>query len=86
MLGSEEKWTMLHHLNSSEYLNYEKSKFSKSLGVGVFGDDVIKIGLPADLWRFYLLYNRPETSDSVFEWEKFYEEVNAHLVDISATF
>ena len=57
MLGSEEKWTMLHHLNSSEYLNYEKSKFSKSLGVGVFGDDVIKIGLPADLWRFYLLYN-----------------------------
>ena len=81
MLGSEEKWTMLHHLNSSEYLNYEKSKFSKSLGVGVFGDDVIKIGLPADLWRFYLLYNRPETSDSVFEWEKFYEEVNAHLVD-----
>ena len=81
MLGSEEKWTMLHHLNSSEYLNYEKSKFSKSLGVGVFGDDVIEIGLPADLWRFYLLYNRPETSDSVFEWEKFYEEVNAHLVD-----
>ena len=52
MLGSEEKWTMLHHLNSSEYLNYEKSKFSKSLGVGVFGDDVIEIGLPADLWRF----------------------------------
>ena len=81
MLGSSKKWTKLYHLNSSEYLNYENSKFSKSLGVGVFGDDVIEIGLPADLWRFYLLYNRPETSDSVFEWEKFYGQVNTHLVD-----
>ena len=46
MLGSEEKWTMLPISIASEYLNYEKSKFSKSLGVGVFGDDVIEIGLP----------------------------------------
>ena len=28
-----------------------------------------------------MLYNRPETSDSVFEWEKFYGQVNTHLVD-----
>lgn len=82
MIGYKEKfWAKLYHINSSEYLNYETSKFSKSLKIGVFGDDVIKIGLPADLWRFYLLYNRPETSDSTFKWEQFFKDINTNLVD-----
>ena len=41
----------------------------------------MKLDIPADLWRFYLLYNRPETSDTSFEWEKFFAEINTHLVD-----
>lgn len=45
----------------SEYLNYEEGKFSKSRGVGVFGSDAMKTGIPADMYRFYLLYVRPET-------------------------
>ena len=45
----------------SEYLNYEEGKFSKSRGVGVFGNDAMKTGIPADIYRFYLLYVRPET-------------------------
>lgn len=77
---TSKNWTKLFHINSSEYLNYENSKFSKSQKIGVFGDDLIKIGLPADLWRFYLLYNRPETADSIFEWKKFHKEINTHLV------
>ena len=81
-LGYKEKaWTTLFHINSCEYLNYEDSKFSKSEKIGVFGDDVIDIGLPADIWRFYLLYNRPETSDSVFDWKKFHQEVHSQLID-----
>ena len=43
-----------------EYLNYEDDKFSKSRGVGVFGDNAADSGIPADVWRFYLLYVRPE--------------------------
>ena len=45
----------------TEYLNYEDGKFSKSRGVGVFGNDAQKTGIPADVYRFYLLYVRPET-------------------------
>ena len=47
-------------LNLSEYLNYEDDKFSKSRGVGVFGDNAADTGIPADIYRFYLLFLRPE--------------------------
>ena len=30
---------MLDHLSTTEYLNYEDGKFSKSRGIGVFGDN-----------------------------------------------
>ena len=44
----------------ADYLNYEGGKFSKSRGVGVFGNDAMETDIPADVWRFYLLYERPE--------------------------
>ena len=46
---------------TAEYLNYEDSKFSKSRGVGVFGDGAMMAGLDADIFRFYLLCIRPES-------------------------
>lgn len=54
---------------ATEYLNYEDQKFSKSRGVGVFGDTVSQIGIPADVLRFYLIYMRPEGQDTSFCWE-----------------
>ena len=80
LLGSGRDWTMLHHMSSSEYLNYESGKFSKSKGVGVFGTDVMETGIPADVWRFYIFWNRPETSDYVFTWSDFLEKVNGELI------
>ncbi len=59
LLGSGENWTLLHHMSSTEYLNYESGKFSKSKGIGVFGTDARDTGIPADVWRFYVYYNRP---------------------------
>ncbi len=44
---------------STEYLNYEDEKFSKSRGIGVFGNDAQETGIPSDIWRFYLMYTRP---------------------------
>ncbi|MCL2809517.1 MAG: methionine--tRNA ligase [Treponema sp.] len=78
--GKGENWTMLHHMSSSEYLNYENSKFSKSRGIGVFGDNVMETGIPADVWRFYIYYNRPEKSDAMFTWDDFKEKVNGELI------
>lgn len=80
LLGTEEKWTMLHHMSSTEYLNYEGGKFSKSKGIGIFGNDVEETGIPADVWRFYMFYNRPEKSDFTFTWLDFQEKVNKELI------
>ena len=80
LLGSGENWTMLHHMSSTEYLNYESGKFSKSRGIGVFGTDVMETGIPADVWRFYIFYNRPEKSDALFTWKDFEEKVNSELI------
>jgi hypothetical protein len=39
-----EPWTLLHHLSTTEYLQYETGKFSKSRNTGVFGDDAMRSG------------------------------------------
>ena len=80
LLGTKEKWTMLYHMSSTEYLNYEGGKFSKSKGIGIFGNDVEETGIPADVWRFYMFYNRPEKSDFTFTWLDFQEKVNKELI------
>ena len=80
LLATREKWTMLYHMSSTEYLNYEGGKFSKSKGIGIFGNDVEETGIPADVWRFYMFYNRPEKSDFTFTWADFQEKVNKELI------
>ena len=86
LFGSEEgsdadsSWTKIFHMSSTEYLNYEDGKFSKSRNVGVFGSDAIESGIPADAWRFYIFYNRPERQDFQFTWKDFQEKINSELV------
>ncbi|MCJ1260902.1 hypothetical protein MMC22_000766 [Lobaria immixta] len=79
-IGTKEPWTKLHHLSTTEYLNYENGKFSKSRGVGVFGTNAKDTGIPPDVWRYYLLKNRPETGDTQFEWKYFIEQNNNELL------
>ena len=67
-LGTGVNWTLVNHLMATEYLNYEDAKFSKSRGIGVFGNDAQETGIPSDIWRFYLIYTRPENQDSAFQW------------------
>lgn len=81
LIGSGVNWTMLHHLNSTEYLNYENTKFSKSKGIGIFGTDAMELDFPVDLWRFYLLGSRPEKQDTNFNWDEFFDRVNNDLID-----
>ena len=79
-LGTKEKWTMLNHISTTEYLNYEHGKFSKSRGIGVFGSSAKETGVSADVWRYFLLLRRPETSDTEFEWDGFIAANNNELV------
>ena len=79
-IGTGDKWTMLNHLSTAEYLNYEKGKFSKSRGIGVFGTSAKDTGIPSDVWRYYLLSRRPETNDTEFEWDGFIASNNNELL------
>ncbi|CAA7267112.1 unnamed protein product [Cyclocybe aegerita] len=67
-IGDGRDWTKLHHLSTTEYLNYEGGKFSKSKNRGVFGPAAKETGIPASVWRYYLLSSRPETADAMFSW------------------
>jgi len=80
LMGTKQPWTLLHHISTTEYLNYEGGKFSKSRHVGVFGDDARESGIPSDVWRYYLLANRPEKSDTMFTWDDFADKTNNELL------
>ncbi|XP_055973479.1 methionine--tRNA ligase, cytoplasmic isoform X1 [Sorex fumeus] len=80
-LGADDNYTLVRNLIATEYLNYEDGKFSKSRGVGVFGDMAQDTGIPADIWRFYLLYIRPEGQDSAFSWTDMMVKNNSELLN-----
>ena len=81
LIGTRESWTKVNAISATEYLNYENGKFSKSRGVGVFGNNAKDTGIPADVWRYYLLKARPETGDSQFEWKYFIDQNNSELLN-----
>ncbi|XP_048579966.1 methionine--tRNA ligase, cytoplasmic isoform X2 [Nematostella vectensis] len=81
LIGANDNYTLLNNISATEYLNYEDDKFSKSRGVGVFGDNAADSGIPADIWRFYLLYMRPEGQDSAFSWSDFAIKNNSELLN-----
>ncbi|XP_029630199.1 methionine--tRNA ligase, cytoplasmic [Salmo trutta] len=81
LLGAQDNYTLVNHLVATEYLNYEDDKFSKSRGVGVFGDMAKDTGIPSDVWRFYLLYLRPEGQDSAFSWVDMATKNNSELLN-----
>ncbi|MEO9515569.1 MAG: methionine--tRNA ligase [Paracoccaceae bacterium] len=85
ILGSGEPWKMVDHLKSFNYLNYDGGQFSTSQGRGVFMDQALDV-LPADYWRWWLLSNCPESSDSEFTWEQFQQGVNKDLADVLGNF
>jgi len=79
LIGADDGYTLLHHISTTEYLNYETGKFSKSRGIGVFGDHCAESGIPVEVWRYYLLSNRPEQSDTVFTWDDLAAKTNSEL-------
>ncbi|RVW68080.1 putative methionine--tRNA ligase [Vitis vinifera] len=81
LIGTGENWTLMKSISVTEYLNYEAGKFSKSKGVGVFGNDVKDTKIPAEVWRYYLLTNRPEVSDSLFTWVDLQAKLNTELLN-----
>ena len=80
LIGTRDNYTLLSRISSNEYLNYENAQFSKSRGTGVFLDDARATGIHPDIWRYYLLVNRPEKTDTEFTWTDFQSKLNNELV------
>lgn len=47
----------------------------------VFGNSAKETSAPPSVWRYYLLMNRPETSDSQFMWGEFIARNNTELLN-----
>ncbi len=80
LLGTNDPYTLMKDISVNEFLNYENGQFSKSRGIGVFGDDAQSTGIKADVFRYYLMINRPERTDTEFSWDDFQKKNNAELV------
>lgn len=76
LLATRDKWTLLKNISTTEYLNYEDSKFSKRNGIGIFGGDIENMPFPVEYWRYYLISVRPEGADTQFKWTDFMSKIN----------
>src|SRR5882757_4568205 len=81
LLGSGEPWKTADVIKGFHWLTYEGGKFSTSRNRGVFTDAALA-ELPADLWRWWLIANAPESADTDFSISKFVADVNKDLADI----
>jgi len=80
LIGTGENYTLVRHLNSTEFLNYEGTKFSKSDNVGIFGDQAKETNISCEVYRYYLLAVRPEQQDANFSWAELAERNNNELL------
>ncbi len=85
LMGSGEPWKLVDFIKSYNWLTYEGGKFSTSQGRGIFMNEALEI-MPSDYWRWWLLSNAPESSDSDFTWESFQGGVNKDLADVLGNF
>jgi len=85
LLGSGEPWKLVDQLKAFNWLNWYGGKFSTSNRRGVFMDAALDLLAP-DLWRWYLIANAPEGSDTAFTWEQFQSAVNRDLADVLGNF
>ncbi|MDH5438818.1 MAG: methionine--tRNA ligase [Candidatus Bathyarchaeota archaeon] len=85
LLAAQEGHNLPWNVDSTEFLQFEGQKFSKSRRIGVWIDEALQL-FPADYWRYVLLSIRPETKDTNFTWRIFVEKVNSDLNDTLGNF
>jgi len=83
--ASGEKYNLPWQVSSTEWIQFEGQKFSKSRKIGVWIDEAIQLA-EADYWRYVLISNRPEQKDANFTWGEFERRVNTELNDVIGNF
>jgi len=80
LIASAQGYHLPDQIAATEYLNWiDGGSFSKTRGIGLYCDDALDV-MDGELWRFYLLYNRPEGRDVSFSWEELEKAVNGVLI------
>lgn len=85
LMGTGENWKLVDYLKGMSYLTFNGGKFSKSEQIGIFCDQAVE-EFPVDYWRYWLMANAPESSDSSFTFESFANGINKDLNDVLGNF
>src|SRR6267143_4089083 len=85
LLATRENYDLPWEVSSSEYIQLEGQKFSRSRKVGVWMDEALELEGP-EYWRYALMSLRPELKDTNFTLEEFERKVNTELNDVVGNF
>lgn len=85
LLGTRKNFKQVDFLKGASYLTFEGGKFSKSEHRGIFASDATE-EFAADYWRYFLMSNMPESSDSSFTFDLFAGTVNKDLNGVLGNF
>jgi methionyl-tRNA synthetase len=81
LLGSGEPWRTVDVIKGFHWLTHEGGKFSTTQGRGPSCEAALDV-VPADLWRWWLIANAPESGDVDFRAVRFAADVNKDLADV----
>jgi len=85
LIGSGEAWKTVDVIKGFHWLTFGRAKFSTRSRRGVFADAALE-EYPADIWRWWLIANAPESSDSEFTVRRFATDINTDLADVFGNF
>lgn len=85
LLGSEEPWKKVDYIKGFNWLTFYGGKFSTSQKRGIFTNQALE-EFEADYWRYWLMANAPENSDSSFTFTSFAGMINKDLNDVLGNF
>lgn len=77
--GSDTPLNLPYDVPANEFMNIEGEKFSKSRNWAVWLPDILERYQP-DAVRYFVTRTMPETQDSDFSWEVFFNTVNGELL------
>ncbi|NTV30961.1 methionine--tRNA ligase [candidate division WWE3 bacterium] len=85
LMSYDEKAHLPDNVSINMFLNYDGKQFSKSRGVSIDIDYIVK-KYGNDIVRFYLAYVMPEKKDASFTWQDFQERINSSLIGTLGNF
>lgn len=85
LLASRQGYSLPWEVSSTEWVQFDGQRFSKSRKIGVWIDEALELE-DSEYWRYALISLRPEQRDTNFTWEEFERKINTELNDVLGNF